>query len=269
MSSSPSSPTRFTALVLAGDRGPEDPVSRAAGVAHKCLAVVGGKPMLQRVVDALAASPWVGRIAVMLNDTEAIAGLEGIAPLIAEGRLLALQAGGSPSRSVLKALEELEQPFPLLITTADHALLTRDMVDHFCTESAASGADLSAGVTAARVLLRSYPQSRRTYLKFREERYSGSNLFAFLTPAGKKGAEIWLQAEQQRKKPWRIAAVFGPVLLLSYLVRRYSLDEALVKVSQRLGITAVAVKMPFAEAAIDVDKPEDLELVAEVLRAAG
>lgn len=267
-SSTPSSP-RFTALVLAGDRGPDDPVSRAAGVAHKCLAKVGGKPMLQRVVDALTASPSVERIAVVLKDPQVISELEGLAPLIAEGRLLTLRAAGSPSRSVLKALQELDQPFPLLVTTADHALLTGEMVDHFCTESAARGADLTVGVTASRVLLQSYPQSRRTYLRFREERYSGSNLFAFLTPAGRKGAEIWRSAEQQRKRPWRIAAIFGPVLLISYVIRRFSLGEALERVSQRLGITAVAVKMPFAEAAIDVDKPEDLELVEEVLRTAG
>src|SRR3546814_3068250 len=41
---------RFTVLVLAGDRGPQDPVSTAAGVAHKCLAPVVGRAMLARVV---------------------------------------------------------------------------------------------------------------------------------------------------------------------------------------------------------------------------
>ena len=38
------------------------------------------------------------------------------------------------------------------------------------------------------------------------------------------------------------------------------------RVSRRLGIGAVAIKMPFAEAAIDVDKPEDLNLIEEILR---
>ena len=268
MSTARTAPALFTALVLAGDRGPEDPVSRAAGVAHKCLAVIGGKPMLQRVVEALADSPWIGRIAVVLNDPAVIDDLDALAPLIAGGRLLVLQAADSPSRSVLKALEALDEPIPLLVTTADHALLRREIIDHFCAESAQSSADLSVGVTAASVLLKRYPQSKRTYLTFRDERYSGSNLFAFLSPAGRKGAEVWRNAEQQRKQPWRVAAVFGPVLLISYLLRRHSLDEALARVSKRLGITAVAIKMPFAEAAIDVDKPEDLKQVAEILGSA-
>jgi len=265
MQPAPLSGGRFTALVLAGDRGPTDSVCRAAGVAHKCLARIAGKTMLQRVVEALAASPRVGRIAVVLTDPAVLSGLEDLKPLVREKRLLGLPAADSPSRSVLAALDALEDPYPLLVTTADHALLTREMIDHFCTKSAASGADVSVGVTASEILLRSYPQSRRTYLRFREERYSGSNLFAFLKPAGRKAAETWRRAEQHRKRPWRIAGVFGPVLLLSYLLRLHRLDGALARISRRLGITAIAVKMPFAEAAIDVDKPEDIALVEEIL----
>ncbi len=265
MQPAPVSGGRFTALVLAGDRGPTDPVCRAAGVAHKCLASIAGKTMLQRVVEALAQSPQVGRIAVVLTDPAVLSGLEDLKPLVREKRLLGLPAADSPSRSVLAALDALEDPYPLLVTTADHALLTREMIDHFCSESAASGADVSVGVTASEILLGSYPQSRRTYLRFREERYSGSNLFAFLKPAGLKAAETWRRAEQYRKRPWRIAGVFGPVLLVSYLLRLLSLDGAMARISRRMRITAIAVRMPFAEAAIDVDKPEDIALVEEIL----
>lgn len=265
-------PAPFTVLVLAADRGPDDPVSLAAGVQHKCLAPVGGKAMLERVVTALAASAQVGRIAVSLRDKALLAQLPALAPLVEEGRLTALQAAGSPSRSVLQAARDLAgdlgEPFPLLVTTADHALLTTEMVDHFCAASRASGAAVTAGLTASAELLARYPQSKRTYLTFKDERYSGSNLFALMCPAALALPELWLRVEQQRKQPWRIAAVFGPGLLLGYLLRRFSLDEAMARVSARLGIGVAAVKMPFAEAAIDVDKPEDLALVEEIVAKA-
>ena len=58
----------FTALVLAGSRGPDDPVARAGGVAHKCLVPVAGVPMAVRVVETLAACPSIGRIAIALQD---------------------------------------------------------------------------------------------------------------------------------------------------------------------------------------------------------
>lgn len=261
---------RFTALVLAGDRGPDDPLCRAAGVTHKCLVEVGGEPMVARVVAALAASPWIGHIALSLNDPALAAQISGFQTLIDQRRLTALPTAESPSRSVLAALGGLDDPFPLLITTADHALLTPAMVDHICAASAGTDLDLAVGVTGSALLLRRYPQSRRTFLAFRDEGYSGSNLFALMTPAATAAVELWKRAEQQRKRPWRLAAVFGPALLLNYLLRRLTLDEALARISQRLGLTVAAVKMPFAEAAIDVDKPEDLALVEEILgREAG
>ena len=257
---------RFTALVLAADRGPDDPVSRAAGVRHKCLAPVAGRAMLERVVSALAASPRVGRIAVSLRDTALLAQWPALAPLAAEGRLVALQAAGSPSRSVIQGAADLQDPFPLLVTTADHALLTTEMVDHFCSASDTAGAEVTAGLTASGILLERYPQSRRTYLKFRDERYSGANLFTLMSERAMALPQLWLRVEQQRKRPWRIAAVFGPGLLLAYLLRRLSLDAAMARISARLGIAVAAVKMPFAEAAIDVDKPEDLALVNGILK---
>ena len=63
----------FTALVLAADRGPDDPVARAGGMACKSLVPVAGIPMLERVIGALEASPWVDKIAVSLRDTDLLA----------------------------------------------------------------------------------------------------------------------------------------------------------------------------------------------------
>src|SRR3546814_9413987 len=63
------------------------------------------------------------------------------------------------------------------------------MVEHFCAASLASGAEVTAGVTASAVLLARYPQSRRTYLTFRDERYSGSNLFILRGPAALRSEE--------------------------------------------------------------------------------
>src|SRR3546814_2757467 len=70
----------------------------------------------------------------------------------------------------------------------------------------------------------------------RDERYSGSNLFILRGPAALRLPELWLRVEQQRKRPWRVAAVFGPLLLLGYLLRWFTLDEAMVRISARLGV---------------------------------
>ena len=43
----------FTAVVLAADRSPQDPVAKAAGACCKALVPVGGTPMVVRVLGAL------------------------------------------------------------------------------------------------------------------------------------------------------------------------------------------------------------------------
>jgi len=86
-----------------------------------------------------------------------------------------------------------------------------------------------------------------------------------MSPAALALPRLWLRVEQQRKRTWRVAAVFGPVLLLGYLLRWFTLDGAMARISSRLGVAVAAVKMPMAEAAIDVDKAADLELVEAIV----
>ncbi len=260
---------RFTALVLAGQRRPDDPVARAAGVAYKCWAPAAGVPMLLRVVEALSASGAVGRIVLSID----AAALDQAPPAFAERRRaggLEIQAtAATPSASVKAAAEALDDPFPLLITTADHALLTPDLVDRFCAGAEATGADIVAGLTQARVITRSYPATRRTYLRFRDGRRSGANLFAVLDAAGMPAVDFWRRVEAERKRPWRMARAFGLRPLLAYLLGLLSLDGAMREASRVLGVRAGAVDLPFAEAAIDVDKAADLELAERILEQRG
>jgi CTP:molybdopterin cytidylyltransferase MocA len=71
--------------------------------------------------------------------------------------------------------------------------------------------------------------------------------------------------ERHRKRPWRLVAAIGPLTLLRFLAGRLTLDAALRRLSRIVGATVRAVDMPFAEAAIDVDKPADLALAERIL----
>lgn len=257
----------FTALVLAGSR-PDDPVARACGVSHKALVPAGGVPMLARVLAALQASRSVGRIAVCIEDPAVLERLPGLRAAVAAGEVAVLAAAASPSRSVLAAAESLAA-FPLLVTTADHALLSAEMVDRFCDSARGSGADIAVGLAPASVILRDYPEAQRTFLRFRDDRYSGCNLFALLTPQALAAVRFWTAAERHRKRPWRLVRSFGLLALLRFALGRMTLDEAMRRAGRAVGADAAAVRMKQAEAAIDVDKPADLALVESILRRRG
>ena len=139
------------------------------------------------------------------------------------------------------------------------------MVDYFLEDAERSQADLAVALVAASKIRVRFPTSKRTYIPFRGERFSGANLFAFMSEAARRGAEFWIRAEQFRKQPWRLAHAFGLKALLLFLLRRLDLNQAMQHASRALGLHIHAVQMPFAEAAVDVDRLGDLELVNEIL----
>ncbi len=255
----------YTALVLAGSRrGEDDPVARYRGAVHKCLVEADGVPLLVRVVSTLASSARVGGLLVLLDDPRLADGLPQLARLRAEGRLRVLPSAPSLARSVTRALAAAGPP--LLVTTGDHPLLTPGMVGHFLDAADASGAEVAVGLTSASVIRARYPGSERTYLRFRGGAYSGANLFALRDgPAARRAAGFWRRVERDRKRPWRLARALGPALLLAYLSRLLTLPQVMAAASRRLGVRVAAVPLPFAEAAIDVDKPSDLDLVEAIL----
>ena len=253
------------ALVLAASRGPDDPVASHAGRSHKALVEVGGVAMLVRVLRALQESHSVGPIAVCVEaDANLASALPELERLLAGGAVTLIDAAASPARSVLAALETL--PLPLLITTGDHPLLTAAMIDHFCAAAPADAA-AAVGVVRASLLQPRYPDAIRTYYRFAGEGYSGCNLFLLQSPEALRIVRFWMRLELHRKRPWRLIAEVGPLALLRFALGRLSLEDAMRHLSAKVGATVRAVELPFAEAAIDVDKPADLALAETIVSA--
>ena len=250
----------WNAIILAAGRGPDDPMAKAYGVANKCTIAVGGVPMLKRVADALEASGEIASLTVAIESPAIVAELLG-------DRATAMPAAHSAPSSVLAAMKSGMLSYPVLITTGDHALLTAAMVRHFCMASMASDADFTAGLATAGTILSAYPESQRTFFRLGPDRVSGCNLFALRNDHALKLLDRWQYLEQVRKKPWRLFAAFGLAPLLLFLTGQLSLDRTFAMASRKLGLTARPVLMPFAEAAIDVDKPADKDLAEKILAA--
>lgn len=256
-------------VVLAGRRGADDPLARAAGAPHRALLDIEGEPMLVRVTRRLLAWPTVARIHVSIDTPDLLASLPYLADQRRAGRIEILRSAASPSQSVLEALDAADvEHGPVLVTTADHALLDDAILGAFLGAAFASDADLNVGLVARRVIVARFPGARRTYLRFRDDGYSGANLFLFKNAGARRAAEFWRRVEHDRKRPWRIARAFGWSTLFWFALRRLSLAEAMQRVSRAVGTRVEAIPLEIAEAAVDVDKIADLELVREILARA-
>src|SRR3546814_7172682 len=101
-------------------------------------------------------------------------------------------------------MEKGKERYPLLVTTADNVLLDHSIIDSFL--DGVDDADLAVAMVERRVLLSRYPQSRRTWLKFRQGWWSGANLFWLANDNVKPLLNLWRGVEQDRKKGMKIVA---------------------------------------------------------------
>ncbi len=229
----------------------------AYGVRHKCLLPVAGQPMLLRVIHALEQSGVIDGIYVSSETAEIYRGL----PLL---HIEHVPARASAPESALAAAQSIDA-YPILITTGDHALLTPEMVQHVCAAADDADADFTVGLATAETILAVYPETKRTFFKLGPDRVSGCNLFTIQNERGLKMLEFWQDMERNRKKPWKIAMAFGWRPLFDFVFGRINLSGAFAVVSEKIGARLKPVLLPFAEAAIDVDKPADKELAEEIL----
>ena len=260
-----SSDQLFSVVILAGDRELNDPVAQASAVSCKALVPVSGRAMVLRVLDALGEAREVDTRILCGPSMESVKQNTELYELVSSGQVQWVAPQDTPSSSAFSVLQSLPDDVPVLVTTADHALLSAAMVDHFCGEARNIGCDVLAGVARHDLIVKAFPDTLRTVTRLKDGGYCGCNLFAFLTPRARLAADFWRKVENERKKPLRIVKVIGWTTVLRYLLGILTLDHALGKLSQRMNLRVGAVQMPFAEAAVDVDKVEDLLLVEAIL----
>jgi len=248
----------FTAIVLAGSRPGKDPFAERFGTDLKALIPVGGEPMVRRPVRALLESESVGSIIVLTQAPDRIA-----AALPQDARIEVRPSQGTIAETMLDLIQDQGLSWPLLVTTADHALLEAATVDEFCR--AAVGADIGIGVVERANLMKRLPETRRTWLKFRGGAYTGANLFALKSPAVRPAIELWKTVEQDRKKAWRLISLLGPTVLLCVALRLVTLAEVLAQLGNRMGLAIRPVELSNPLAGVDVDKPEDHALTEAIL----
>jgi GTP:adenosylcobinamide-phosphate guanylyltransferase len=248
----------WTAVVLAGSRPGRDPLAEQFGTDLKALIPVLGEPMVRRPVAALLESSAVGKIVVLAQEPDRVS-----AVLPDDPRILVRQSAGTIAATMLDLVNNSRPEWPLLVTTADHALLDSRTVDEFC--NGARGSDVAIGVVEREALLKRLPATRRTWLRFRGGAFTGSNLFALGSPAARPAIELWRSVEQDRKKAWRVMSLLGPFILMCVVLRLVSLDEVLAQLGRRLGLSIKAVRLGNPLAGVDVDKLEDHSLVEGVL----
>ncbi|MBL8499350.1 MAG: nucleotidyltransferase family protein [Nitrosomonas sp.] len=256
---------QFAAVVLAADRTSKDPITQHAGAACKAFAPVGGVPMIIRVLDTLKACDLISTV-ILCGPPESLHDrCPELKQRIASGQVIWLPNLDSPSRSADRGLSHIPRDTPVLLTTADHALLTPGIVRSFLQNTLTLQCDAAVGVVSGQAIASAFPGCKRTIIRLRDGGFRGCNLYAF-NPQGRALVGFWQQAEDLRKRPWRlIGQVLGFKAVVLYVFGLLTSQRALAAVSEKSGVNIQLVMLDDPRAGIDVDKVADLMLAEAIL----
>lgn len=252
------------AIVLAGERPGGNALAQHFDLPAGVLVEVAGKPCITRVINTLDAASSIDGGLICGPDPATRATSPVIRDLLDRSSFTWLPPAGGPAESALASLAEVPQR-PVLLTAADHALLTSEVVDTFCRLAQQADADFVVGLVPYPIVREAFPESKRTVLKFADGQYCGSNLFMIRTAAGARLLEFWRELAQHRKRPWRMASRIGIGALLGYLSGRLTLDDVLQRISRRSGCRVACVQVLNPRAAVDVDSIADHALAEQLL----
>jgi GTP:adenosylcobinamide-phosphate guanylyltransferase len=252
-----------TVIVLAGQRfGVVNPLAARAGVSHKCLVPICGKPLLAHVLDTLAEVPGVAEVRVSLE----AAGHADVAPLVSGYDGVRLVAS-SPNLadSVLGAAAGVTGP--IVITTADNVLLTPAAVAQ--VRAALERSDTVFALARKASVMAAHPDGQRNYYKFRDDEYANCNIYGLGGAKALKAVEVFRGGGQFMKSVKRMIDAFGLFNIAMMRLGWISRETAARRLGRKLGLTVEATVFEDGALAIDVDNERTYAVCEELLPKRG
>jgi len=250
------------AIVTAGGiPQPEDPLYTYSKGDSKALIDIAGKPMIQWVLDALGDAKHVDNVIIIgLSAKSNVTCKKPMHFLSNQGRMLSNIVAG-----VNKSLELDKKNKYVLIVSSDIPTIKPEMVDWLVEKSQETKDDLYYGVCPREVMEARFPGSKRTYTKLKDLELCGADMHVSHVTMATEHLDMWESLIGNRKSPMKQASVIGLSIFFQVLTKSIALDDLVVKVSERIGIKGRAIQFPYAEPCMDVDKPNQLEMLREDL----
>ncbi len=223
----------------------------------KAMLDICGKPMVQWVLDALSGARGVENVVLIgLAEDSGVSCAKPITFIPNHmGMIENLFGGLSKLREINPAATHA------LLVSSDIPAITSEIVDWEVETTLQTDVDLCYNVARRATVEARYPGSRRTYLKLKDMEVCGGDMNVVRTSVLSMDTAIWQKLVNARKNPVKQAAILGFDTLLLVLLHAVTLDEAVSRAASRLHLTGRAIISPYAELAMDVDKPNQLELM--------
>jgi len=246
-------------IILAGGKiDAQDPLYPVMGGGYKSLLEVAGKPMVQWILDALNQSNKIDEVIIVgLKQDVSLASSHPVEILPDEGEIIDnLRAGA-------EALIELGRApaSHALLISADIPAITSETVDWMVDQVNLSDHDIYYSVIERSAMEKRFPESRRTYVHFKDIEVCGGDLNAVRLGEAVSEHDLVRKLTAARKNAMKQAFLIGIGTLVLLLTGQLTLKQAEGRICKRLKLDGHVVVNPYAEAGMDIDKPFQLEIL--------
>lgn len=243
-------------VVLAGGKA-KPGLQKVIGTPHRALAMVKGKRLLDRVVEAMQAAGTMADSLCVVGDMPASMAYRS------------LPDRGDFVQNLFAGLALFSEEPYVLVSTCDLPFLTGEVVKAFVDQAKklaiAHTASFVWPVVPVALCRERFPHIQRTSLHLREGELTGGNL-ALIAPKALILQQARIAAAYaSRKSPLRLAALLGPSTLLRLFLSQTLFPSCLTipwleaRVTYVLGTPARALYCELPELATDLDKPDDFK----------
>lgn len=251
-------------VVLAGHGlGPvgTDALAERFGERHRCLIPLAGRPLIAHVLQTAAQHPRVASLAVCVEREAFDPIWDVLTRLPGRGSVALVEAREDIAASVRAAAQDWDGP--LLVTTADHALLSAESIDAMA--DALEGCDVTFALARREAVEAAHPSALRSYLTLRDGAFATCDLYGMAHTRFVDAVEVFRGARIGGRESARIVRAIGFVGLALVKLGVESLSGAVVRASRRMGLRVRAVILPDGTQAIDVDNDRTYAIVRDLL----
>jgi CTP:molybdopterin cytidylyltransferase MocA len=229
----------------------------------KALLPIAGRPMVQWVLDAVAASRLITRVFIcgLRPEHDLRCGDKAVHYLDREAGIVESVLAGC--RAIQDAAPTMDRA---LWVAGDLPLVRAEMLDWFAEQVQRVDYDFYFPVIEQHLMHRRFPGAARTTVRLKDRAVCIGDVYGGNTRAALDDVHpFWSGLTSIRKSPLRIAARVGAWPLLLFATRQMTTPMALRLARERFGLNATLVECPWAELGMDVDRPLHFDLVSKEL----
>jgi len=244
-------------ILAGGELGTGDPLHRYSEGRPKALISIGGKTLIEWVVDALGDAELVDEIAVFgLQESDAGKYSQSIPFFPDQGDMISNGLAG-----LEWALSREPDMKAALFCTADIPTITGPLIDEHLTLCQPYDKTAYYSFVSRETMESRFPGTDRTYARIDGMDVASCDLVVIRPQLAEVDRSLWDSLTHARKSPWKVAQVVGVRTLLRLLMGRMTFAQIERKAENILQQPVKVLLRDKAELAMDLDKPSHLDFI--------